>query len=940
MIKESYSPEKFEKNIYENWYKNKLFISNVENNNLKKNSFCVLVPPPNITGNLHMGHGFQISIIDLYIRYKKMNGFDVLCQGGIDHAGIATQILIENKLKKDGLTKESIGRENFIKEVFNWKKKYGSAILEQKKRLGILIDWDDIRFTLDKPFNKTVNDIFVKLYEEGIVYKKKYLVNWDPSMKTAISDLEVTTKEENGFLYYIKYNIECSKDFIVVATTRPETIFGDTAVAINPSDERYKLLSGKNVKLPLTNRTIKIIEDNYVDLNFGTGCVKITPAHDNNDYEISKAHNLEMINIMNEDGTLNGLVPKKFIGIDRLDARKIVVDELINNNLLVKKEKYKIKIPICEKTGSVVEPFLTNQWFVDIKKLSNPAINAVKNNAISFIPKKWEKTYFNWMDNIKDWCISRQLWWGHRIPAWYDENDNMYVGINENSIRNKHKIPEDTKLFQDKDVLDTWFSSSLWPFVSLGWPKKTNKIQRYFPTNLLITAFDIIFFWVARMIMMSLKFTNEIPFQKVFITGLIRDSYGQKMSKSKGNVLDPIDLIDGIQLEELIKKRTSGLIKEGMKNSVIKTTKKEFPNGIESYGTDALRLTFCSIASVGKDINFDINRLKGYKNFCNKIWNVVKFVQINTEHLKDFEIDTFSETKINDNVVIINLWINSRINQTIRSVKNYFDTCRIDLLTNLLYDFVWKEYCDWYIELNKILLKENTIDDNSKVYLLKSLIKNTEIILKILHPIMPFITEELWCKFREFKFFKKLNPNNSKQFLVLEKFPTFCNKTIKKDIEFEFNVIKNIISNIRNIRDKFNIPTKKNLDIFVVVSESTYIVQKYEFFIKNLSKLNKINFINCKSEIDSKNIIKFNINDLLFIIFIESYVNKDVEISHIHSKINKIKCKLDYSIEKLKNKNFIKNAPTVIINKEKEKIISLQNEVDSLEESLNIIKNN
>ena len=731
-MKKTYDPKNLEKKWYRFWEKSDFFKPTYKS----KKTFSIMIPPPNVTGSLHMGHGFQNTLMDIMTRLKRMQQYDVLWQVGTDHAGIATQLVVERKLESEGKTRESLGRNKFEKEIWKWKKYSGNTITKQLRRLGSSVDWSTEKFTMDTDFSEAVSEVFCKLYDEGLIYKGYRLVNWDPSLQTALSDLEVSNEEETSFIWNIRYEHETG--YLTVATTRPETLLGDMAVAVNPKDKRYKKLIGKTVKLPLTKREIPVIADDYVDMSFGTGCLKVTPAHDFNDFEIAKRHKLEFLNILNKDGTLNENVQKKYQNLKMLEARKNIIEDLDQANLLEGSEKHKLAIPRGERTGEILEPYLTEQWYLKTKDLAKDASKLVRNGKVQFVPKNWEKTFFNWMRDIEDWCISRQLWWGHRIPAWYDENNKVYVGKSEADIRKKNKVSG--TLIRDKDVLDTWFSSQLWTFATLGWPKKTKQLTKFHPTSILVTGFDIIFFWVARMIMISQKFLKEPPFKKVFIHGLVRDSEGQKMSKSKGNIIDQIDVIDGIPLETLIAKRTENLIVPSLRGKIEKATKKEFPYGIPSFGTDALRLSFASLASGSRDINFDIKRVEGYRNFCNKLWNASRFIKLQCESFKKTK-------KLSDDE--IDKWIRFEFNKSLKNYVDHIDNSRFDLATQVLYEFIWEKLCDWYIEFCKIRLNDQNLSITKKSQIKNSLLDIFENTLKMAHPIMPFITEEIWQSFKE-----------------------------------------------------------------------------------------------------------------------------------------------------------------------------------------------
>ena len=724
-----YNPTEVEEKWVEIWS------NEVVSNKSSKESFSQVIPPPNVTGTLHMGHSFQYAIMDFYTRYNHMSGKKAHWQVGTDHAGIATQMVVENNLSKKNIDRKDLGREKFLQEVWKWKDFSEDKIQSQIKRLGSTVDWNKYRFTLDDKFSKAVNKAFVDLYRNKKIYRGYRLVNWDPSLKTAVSDLEVVRQEKKGTIWYIKYPIDSSDKFITVATTRPETLFGDMAIAVNPNDERYKDLIGKYALLPFVERKLPIIGDDYVDMEFGTGCLKITPAHDFNDYEIGKKYCLhekdnkvyisknindfEPINIFNQDAWTNNNVPKLFENLDRFKVRKLVIKELTELKLLEKEEEYDVSIPRGERSNIVIEPRLSHQWYVKTSEMAEKANMQVKKGNIKFHPNNWIKTYFNWMDNIEDWCISRQIWWGHRIPAWYDDNGNIYVGENEQDVRNYYKL-DAIDLKQDEDVLDTWFSSSLWPFGSLGWPEKTDDFKSFFPTSLLVTGFDIIFFWVARMIMMSIEFTGKIPFKDVYVTGLIRDENGQKMSKSKGNIIDPIDLIYGISIEDLVEKRTSNLMQEGIAEKIERKTRKQFPNGIESYGTDALRMTFYSLATHTKDISFEFGRLKGFRNFCTKMWNAARFIDGYPNQKDKFKAE-------NDH----DKWIYDEFSKAKKQINKNISDYRLDFAVNEIYEFFWNKFCDVYIEQCK---------KSGETSNLRPLLKE---ILQLVHPFAPFITEEI-----------------------------------------------------------------------------------------------------------------------------------------------------------------------------------------------------
>ncbi|MGB2376583.1 MAG: valine--tRNA ligase, partial [Luminiphilus sp.] len=817
----TFSPADIETRWYEEWEAKNYFAPGAGDE-----SYCIPIPPPNVTGTLHMGHGFQQAIMDALIRYNRMKGRSTLWQVGTDHAGIATQMLVERQLEAEGVSRHDLGRDQFIDKVWAWKEESGGTITRQLRRLGASVDWSRERFTMDPELSEAVKEVFVRLYHEGLIYRGQRLVNWDPKLHTAISDLEVVQEEEAGSLWHLRYPISGSEETVTVATTRPETMLGDTAVAVNPADERYAHLVGKTILLPLTNREIPIIADDYVDADFGSGCVKITPAHDFNDYAMGERHQLPMINILTADAHLNDEVPEPFRGMDRYEGRQAVVEAMEALGLLDKIEDHRLKVPRGDRSGVVIEPWLTLQWYVDAKKLAGPAIEAVESGAIEFVPKQWENTYFAWMRDIQDWCISRQLWWGHRIPAWYDPDGNVYVGKDEAAIRATHDLPDSLALAQDDDVLDTWFSSALWTFSTLGWPEETEELAKFHPASVLVTGFDIIFFWVARMIMMSLHLKREVPFKQVYVHGLVRDGEGQKMSKSKGNVLDPIDLIDGIDLEALVSKRTSSMMQPQQAAKIEKATRKQFPDGIPGYGTDALRYTFYSLASTGRDIKFDLGRMEGFRNFCNKLWNAARYVLMNTEGFDPAAPSHRSEA---------DEWILSRLQTTITETANSIEQYRFDHAAQTLYDFVWNEYCDWYLELSKPVLWDDTSSNELRQGTLRTLLEVLETILRLMHPLMPFITEEIW---------QNVAPRLgiSGDSIMLAQWPEADHELINGDAEAEMEWLKSIIVAVRTIRSESNIPPGDELGLILgnTVADDSARVTRHKQALAKLAKVASI----------------------------------------------------------------------------------------------------
>jgi valyl-tRNA synthetase len=911
-MNKQYKPREIEEKIYNSWEKTKSFLAKESTS-----KFSIVLPPPNVTGTLHMGHAFQHTIIDILVRYHRMLGKSVLWQPGTDHAGIATQLVVENRLKSLGKDIKDLSRDEFIDEVWKWKEISGNTIINQTKRLGSSADWSRNRFTMDDDLSENVRDIFIELYDSELIYRGNRLVNWDIKLQTAVSDLEVINEEKDGYLYHLRYKVVDSNEFITVATTRPETFFGDSAVCINPNDERYKHLIGKQVVLPMIDKEIPIIQDEIVDIDFGTGCLKITPAHDFNDYKIGKKHNLDFINILNKDGSMNENVHEKYIGMNIHEIRDNLIKDLDDIGVFVEQIPYKTTVPIGERTGEIIEPLLTSQWFMNMKEIANNGIEVVKDGKISFVPEHWEKIYFNWLENIEDWCISRQIMWGHRIPAWYDNDGKVYVGKNEKNVREKYAIKKETELTRDNDVLDTWFSSSLWPFSTLDWKKNNGIFEKYYPTNLLVTGFDIIFFWVARMIMMGLKFTKNIPFNKIYIHGLVRDSEGKKMSKSIGNVIDPIDIIEGISIEKLIEKRTESLINEKQKANVVKKTKRDFPNGIKEYGADALRFNFCAMASTGRDINFDLNRIEGYRNFCNKLWNASRFIMLTCDEYE------YKENLNTSAATIFDKWIMYKLDNVTKDFKKYSSTYRFDLMANSIYEFVWNEYCDWYLEIVK-----NNTTETTKNYLIYSIIR----ILKICHPIIPFITEEIWSNL----YHKKLVDEPG---LINSKFPSQIRISKEDDIYERVSVIQEIIKKIRKSRTELGVHPKVNI--------ATKIIVKNE--VINLDITENVKLINNLSgiELSIANDVDFDDHDYIeliddkFVLYlqIKNMINVKDELNKIENKIMQFNDVINKIDSKLNNKSFIERAPAEIINQNIANRKKIENDILSLESLKNTLSN-
>ncbi len=931
----TYQPQQIERQWYSTWEARNYFAPSGSGE-----SYSIVIPPPNVTGRLHMGHGFQNAIMDALIRYQRMMGKNTLWQVGTDHAGIATQMVVERRLEREGIKRKVLGREKFLEKVWEWKEESGGMITQQIRRLGGSIDWSRERFTMDEGLSAAVEEVFVRLYDEGLIYRGNRLVNWDPKLHTAVSDLEVLSEEEDGFFWYFRYPLadgaktDSGDSFITIATTRPETLLGDTAVAVSPQDERFKSLVGKWIDLPMCNRRIQIIADDYVDPEFGTGCVKITPAHDFNDYEVGKRHQLEMINIFTIDAAINENAPEAFRGLDRFDARKKLVADMDAAGLLLKVEPHKLKVPRGDRTGAVIEPYLTNQWYVAVKALAEPAIKAVENGDIEFVPKQWENTYFAWMRDIQDWCISRQLWWGHRIPAWYDADGNIYVGRSEAEVRSKYNLSAELSLHQDEDVLDTWFSSALWTFSTLGWPDDLETLKTFHPTNVLVTGFDIIFFWVARMVMMTLKFTDQVPFKKVYIHGLIRDAQGQKMSKSKGNVLDPIDLIDGIGLEDLVAKRTEGLMQPQLEQKIEKSTRAEFPEGITGYGTDALRYTYYSLASTGRDIKFDLGRMEGFRNFCNKIWNASRYVIMNTEEKGlQFTAADVASLKHDIHLSLADRWILSRLQQTVAQVHEHMSSFRFDLMSQVIYDFFWNEYCDWYVELSKPVLWDADNQPKKARAARLTLLTVLESSLRMLHPLMPFITEEIWQKIATL-----IGTETASTSIMLQAYPQVDTSLINTTVDGDIEWVKGVIIGVRNIRGEMNIPPGKT---FPALLRKTGAEDRRRLHdnLQNLLKLAKLSELRCLADDEIAPVSATQLyQDMEILVPLSDLIDKNAEISRLEKEIAKLDKNLQGINGKLSNEKFVQNAPVELVDQERERQRAAQAAIDALNEKLAAIK--
>lgn len=948
-MEKTYNPQSIEQTLYQTWEEKGYF---KPHGDTSKEAYSIMIPPPNVTGSLHMGHAFQDTIMDTLIRAERMKGKNTLWQVGTDHAGIATQMVVERKIAaEEGKTKHDYGRDAFIDKIWEWKNESGGTITKQLRRLGASVDWDRERFTMDDGLSAATQEVFVRLYEEDLIYRGKRLVNWDPKLHTAISDLEVENKDKKGFMWHFRYPLANGvktadgKDYIVVATTRPETMLGDTGVAVNPEDPRYKDLIGKEILLPIVNRLIPIVGDEHADMEKGTGCVKITPAHDFNDYEVGKRNQLPMINILTfnadiresaEVFTTNGEVsdvysteiPAKYQGMERFEARKTIVAEFEELGLIEEIKDHDLTVPYGDRGGVVIEPMLTDQWYVRTAPLAEPAVKAVEDGQIQFVPKQYENMYFAWMRDVQDWCISRQLWWGHRIPAWYDNDGKVYVGRTEEEVREKNNLAPVVVLRQDDDVLDTWFSSALWTFGTQGWPENTDALKTFHPSEVLVSGFDIIFFWVARMIMMTMHFVKDeegnaqVPFKTVYMTGLIRDENGDKMSKSKGNVLDPIDMIDGIDLESLVEKRCGNMMQPQLAKKIEKNTRKTFENGIEPYGTDALRFTLAAMASTGRDINWDMKRLEGYRNFCNKLWNASRYVLMNTEE-HDCGMSLSAEERANMEFSLADKWIESQFELAAKEFNAHLDNYRLDMAANTLYEFIWNQFCDWYLELTKpVLWKGTEAQQQATRYMLITVLEKT---LRLAHPVLPYITESIWQSV------KPLVDGVEGDTIMTQALPQFNEENFNADVVADLEWVKAFITSIRNLRAEYDIAPSKGLEVMIKVADEKDAarIEANKVVLSSLAKLDEIKVLANGEETPACATSLVGKSELM--IPMAGLIDKDAELARLAGEVKKTQGEIKRIEGKLGNEGFVAKAPEAVIAKEREKLEGYQETLVKLE---------
>ncbi|WP_201601830.1 valine--tRNA ligase [Psychrobacter submarinus] len=964
-LENAYNPSAVEAGMYQGWEESGYFQPTFD----KDDSFSIALPPPNVTGSLHMGHGFNNAIMDALTRYHRMDGDNTLWQPGTDHAGIATQMVVERRLNAEGIRRHDLGRDAFIDKIWEWKEESGDNITTQIRRLGSSVDWSRERFTMDDGLSNAVKEVFVRLFDEGLIYRGKRLVNWDPKFQTALSDLEVENHDEKGNLWHFRYHFtdkdlttQDGKNYLVVATTRPETLLGDTAVAVNPSDERYAHLVGKTITLPITGRIVPIVADDYVDIEFGTGCVKITPAHDFNDYELGRRHELPLINVLdahanilpqmeiypdlqtrepNLETTPSDHAGDSYAGLERFTARVKMVAQAQEEGWLDSIEDYELKAPRGDRSGVIVEPWLTDQWYVAVNKLAGPAIDAVENGDIEFVPAQYKNMYMAWMTDLQDWCISRQLWWGHRIPAWYDDvTGEIYVARDEAEVRTKYNLSNDIKLRQDDDVLDTWFSSGLWTFSTLDWSDPSadpRVLETFHPTSVLVTGFDIIFFWVARMIMLTMHFVKnddgspQVPFKTVYVHGLVRDGQGQKMSKSKGNVLDPIDIIDGIDLETLVEKRTSNMMNPKDAAKIEKQTRKEFPEGIAAYGTDALRFTFTSLASTGRDINFDLKRVEGYRNFCNKIWNASRFVLMNCVDKEGsaLPIDQSAKPEVWE---LPEKWIMSRLNSSVQNIHQHFNQYRLDMVSHDIYEFIWNEYCDWYVELAKASLNDDSVTDERKAQIRYVLLHVLESSMRFTHPIMPYLTEEIWQTIAPL-----LNRKNTDS-IVIADYPQTDSALISEQIESDMDWLQELIASVRNIRGEMKLGNAVRLPVLLqnISSEEEQRLSRIANQFKALAKVESLTILKDGDEVPLSS--SSMVGQLRVLVPMKGLIDPTAELKRLGKSFDKLQKQAEGISRKLSNEGFVSKAPAAVVDAEKAKLAELEGQLTAMTAQMEQLK--